>query len=327
MCRESCGGRGEFISGIVTNVQPYKRREAIRVVYDDGRKDAFSLKMFNVQICPVDELCDEHAEATLEREQLMFWRHNESQVLDSAHAVNLHQSIVEKYMRKAEKQKGRFPTQLRILELCCGSKSFANYLRAKFPLAIIVTLDIIDASMPTHVADVTNWKYTDFYPLGWFTMVWASPPCTEYSPAKTVGKRNLPSADKVVKACLDIIALALGKRRNGTLAGVFFLENPYTMLRKRKFMGFLQDNMHMCSFCMYGTKFRKTTCVWSNVPGLELERCTKNSPCCGCVNGKHLYGAQGGRSADGTPGVPKDEAQRIPDALVAQLVNKALSYV
>jgi hypothetical protein len=28
--------------------------------------------------------------------------------------------------------------------------------------------------------------------------------------------------------------------------------------------------------------------------------------------------AQGGRSADGTPGVPKEEAQRIPDDLVAQ---------
>ena len=65
VCRESCGCRGEFISGIVTNVQPYKRREATSVVYDDGRKDAFSLKRFNVQICPVDELCDEHAEATI----------------------------------------------------------------------------------------------------------------------------------------------------------------------------------------------------------------------------------------------------------------------
>ena len=36
---------------------------------------------------------------------------------------------------------------------------------------------------------------------------------------------------------------------------------------------------------------------------------------------------QGGRSADGTPGVPKEEAQRIPEDLVAQLVRKALHYI
>ena len=45
-----------------------------------------------------------------------------------------------------------------------------------------------------------------------------------------------------------------------------------------------------------------------------------------CVDGKHKCRAQGGRSADGTPGVPKDEAQRIPEDLVAQLVRKALVY-
>jgi hypothetical protein len=45
------------------------------------------------------------------------------------------------------------------------------------------------------------------------------------------------------------------------------------------------------------------------------------------VDGKHKCRAQGGRSADGTPGVSKKEAQRIPDDLVAQLVGKALQYI
>jgi hypothetical protein len=45
------------------------------------------------------------------------------------------------------------------------------------------------------------------------------------------------------------------------------------------------------------------------------------------VDGKHKCRAQGGRSADGTPGVPKEEAQRIPEDLVAQLVRKALPYI
>ena len=109
------------------------------------------------------------------------------------------------------------------------------------------------------------------------------------------------------------------------LNGVYFIENPFTMLRNRRFMQFLQDNMHVCSF--YGTDFRKNTCIWSNVSDLELERCKKNTPCSGCVDGKHKCRAQGGRSADGTPGVPKEEAQRIPEDLVAQLVRKALPYI
>ena len=102
-----------------------------------------------------------------------------------------------------------------------------------------------------------------------------------------MGKRKLPSADRIVRACLDIIALAFGVKKDGTLDGVYFIENPFTMLRKRRFMQFLQDNMHMCSFCKYGTDFRKNTCIWSNVPDIELERCTKSTPCSACVDGKH----------------------------------------
>ena len=45
------------------------------------------------------------------------------------------------------------------------------------------------------------------------------------------------------------------------------------------------------------------------------------------MDGKHKCRAQGGRSADGTPGVLKEEAQRIPDDLVAQLVRTALPYI
>ncbi|ACO68220.1 predicted protein [Micromonas commoda] len=128
------------------------KRDSIHVAFDDGRKEVMNLKKYHLLMCPIDELCDEHAGVNLSREQILFWRRHEAQLLDSASAANLHQSIVEKYMRNAEKLKTDLPTQLRILELCCGSKSFANYLRVKFPRAIIVTLDIIDSAHPTHVA-------------------------------------------------------------------------------------------------------------------------------------------------------------------------------
>jgi len=96
-------------------------------------------------------------------------------------------------------------------------------------------------------------------------------------------------------------------------------EKSFTILRNRGFMHFLQDNMRVGSFCKYGTDFRKNTCIWSNIPDLELARCTKSTPCSGCVDGKHQRRAQGGRSVDATPGVSKEEAQRAPDDLVALL--------
>ena len=40
-----------------------------------------------------------------------------------------------------------------------------------------------DKFKPTVVADILLWDYTVF-PSGHFDVVWASPPCTEYSRAK-----------------------------------------------------------------------------------------------------------------------------------------------
>ena len=44
----------------------------------------------------------------------------------------------------------------------------------------------------------------------------------------------------------------------------------------------------------YGTEFRMNTCTWSNVPDLQVERCTKNTPYPGCLDGYLEYRAQGG---------------------------------
>ena len=65
----------------------------------------------------------------------------------------------------------------------------------------VVSVDISDKFEPTVVADVLLFDYTVF-PRGHFDVVWASPPCTEYSCAKTVGIRDLAGADRIVERAL-----------------------------------------------------------------------------------------------------------------------------
>ena len=52
--------------------------------------------------------------------------------------------------------------------------------------------------------DIMDWDYK-VYPPGYFGIIWASPPCTEYSGAKTIGIRKLDEANEIVKRVLEII--------------------------------------------------------------------------------------------------------------------------
>ena len=77
--------------------------------------------------------------------------------------------------------------------------------------------------------DIMDWNYL-IYPPGYFQFIWASPPCTEYSRAKTVGVRKLEEADKIVERTWEIIDYfkpPLG----------YILENPQTgLLKDREIM-------------------------------------------------------------------------------------------
>ena len=58
-------------------------------------------------------------------------------------------------------------------------------------------------------------------------VIWASPPCTQYSCARTRAKtpRNLVDSDKLVQKVLDIAA---------ALNSMYFIENPHSGLLKTR---------------------------------------------------------------------------------------------
>ena len=67
---------------------------------------------------------------------------------------------------------------------------------------LVVSLDRdMEATIKT---DIMNWDYKCFEP-GTFNFIWASPPCTEYSKAKTTGVRKIDAANEVVMRTLEII--------------------------------------------------------------------------------------------------------------------------
>ena len=52
--------------------------------------------------------------------------------------------------------------------------------------------------------DILDWNYKTYEPKT-FDLIWASPPCTEYSIAKTIGIRKIEQANEIVKRTLEII--------------------------------------------------------------------------------------------------------------------------
>ena len=70
---------------------------------------------------------------------------------------------------------------MKLLELFSGSGSVGN-VATKYGYSV-TSLDLKNADINCNILD---WDYR-MYPSGYFDFIWGSPPCTEYSRAKTVG--------------------------------------------------------------------------------------------------------------------------------------------
>ena len=183
----------------------------------------------------------------------------------------------------------------------------------------VISLDKdMDATFKT---DIMDWNYK-VYPPNYFDVIWSSPPCTEYSIAKTTGIRKLDIANNIVKRVLEIISYYNPK--------YYFIENPQTgLLKNQVFM--LNIPYNDLDYCKYGTDYRKRTRIWNNLLGwMPKQLCKKD--CGKVINNKHIQTAQrmpcGKKSEWGNGRLYKQsELYIIPELLVIEIIECIINNI
>ena len=205
---------------------------------------------------------------------------------------------------------------MRTLELFAGTQSFSKGVKRLSPDNEAITLDILPKFKPTIQADLLEWDYT-VYPPHHFNVIWCSPPCTEYSKAKSRGVRNLELADALVRRCFEII--------DYFQPDVWIVENVGTGLLVKR-----MDNIRsglsstFVDYCVYGKPYRKRTILWSNVP-LHLGLCQGKGHCPQMDDAKHKGSCGNGTARYNSAGVSSVwEKDEIPAPLIDTILSQIL---
>ena len=168
----------------------------------------------------------------------------------------------------------------RLLELFSGTGSVGRAFEAKG--WEVISLDILPGA--TITSNILTWDFK-IYPPRHFDFIWASPPCTEYSIARTRAKtpRNITLADTIVCATLTIIEYFKPK--------MWLLENPQTgYLKRRPFM--VNIPWRDVTYCKYGFPYKKQTRLWGWFPFVLRPVCRMGAGCENVVDGRHPIRAQ-----------------------------------
>jgi len=149
-----------------------------------------------------------------------------------------------------------------VLELFSGNGTVAAIASDVLDRCPIITVDRSDAhGNPTIMAtlprdnELVAQRCRELCP-GRRAIIWASPDCTQYSRAKSLGVRDLVAADANVQAVREI-ATALD-------ALALIIENPWTgLLKGRDVISFMPHKTRI-DYCKYGRLYQKPTMLWTS---------------------------------------------------------------
>ena len=210
----------------------------------------------------------------------------------------------------------------RLLELFSGTGSIGKaFLREGWE---VISVDIDKKANPTHLANVLTWDYRQ-YPPGYFDFVWASPPCTQYSIARTCAQtpRDLEGSDRIVERTQEIISY---------FDCLWAMENPFTgLLKSRPCMAGMDRYLKVVSYCKYGMPYRKNTAIWSNLGEYWFPKplCNKFSVCELRADGatRHPCVAQQRLGKGGNPRYSTRQLYVIPASLCDEIAKAVCETV
>tara|TARA_R100000388_G_scaffold25631_1_gene19937 strand:- start:210 stop:875 length:666 start_codon:yes stop_codon:yes gene_type:complete len=218
---------------------------------------------------------------------------------------------------------------MNVLELFSGTRSVGKCCDALGWNSISVDM-ILPAD---HKVDIMEFDYKQ-YPKDYFDIVWASPPCTNYSKlqdawlgrkrkghiyTKEIQEKEMKEDDKLVLKTLEIIEYFNPH--------FWFIENPATSrMKDRPFMKKL--NNYVVDYCMYSDwGYRKRTRIWTNKKDWNNRLCDGKGTCGNMVGKLHktnLGNADRFKRANilnvnKYNGTSQQERYRIPEDLIYSL--------
>jgi site-specific DNA-cytosine methylase len=166
---------------------------------------------------------------------------------------------------------------MKVLELFSGTGSVGKCCEALG--WDVVSVDLLLPA--THECDIMDFDYKQ-YPQDDFDIVWASPPCTNYSKlqdcwlgrmrkgeiyTKETQEKEMNEDDKLVLKTLEII--------DYFKPHYWFIENPASS--KMKDRPFMKDKpFYLVDYCMFSDwGYKKRTRIWTNKKDFDNKLCNK----------------------------------------------------